>query len=561
MKSVKTKAAVIFMTAVMFANLFLQTGCNTRESKDIAEIQSVTEQFVETYASGNTKEMADLVDGKFSYNFNTSNKDLAEVILKFASKAKVEEFKSVEVDRKELKAKARVSLTYLDMNEFYKGRSNSYMSKTDYLTEIDNYKDLSDTYLTFNYVFDEDEGRWLIKKVSAEKYGNLYDSYWLINIASISAEEAREGFEGIIDGLAMGNLEQPYYSFDLADVRVLDDTDLDDPYVNEAAKEFVKAYYSYIAEQGYSVDIPDDYPYRALISGSAPSKKAILEYFSSDEHVEEMCMAVIRSLYMISSTTDEEIWNQYYAETYYDLAKQIPYMTSEEYVVIFVVDPGKDDPKIYTDDMVFPIYPDEVERAVNISDEQYLNGLQKAAEALYYAGELSRKDYEEILLETENTKNVSIDRQQNEIINDNVNWVGTANYYNQAVNTCEVLPGWSDGSIVYGISETDRSGVYMQYSKEPGWLNTAGYNLNNGNITVLLLYDHVFDKGTKLMYDWYVNGDHYGDTVTFTVEEDGTVEFEITMPDKSIPRYGNVEFRLWEEGRSHVIAYVSLIQT
>ena len=552
---------MIFMTAVMFANLFLQTGCNTRESKDIAEIQSVTEQFVETYASGNTKEMADLVDGKFSYNFNTSNKDLAEVILKFASKAKVEEFKSVEVDRKELKAKARVSLTYLDMNEFYKGRSNSYMSKTDYLTEIDNYKDLSDTYLTFNYVFDEDEGRWLIKKVSAEKYGNLYDSYWLINIASISAEEAREGFEGIIDGLAMGNLEQPYYSFDLADVRVLDDTDLDDPYVNEAAKEFVKAYYSYIAEQGYSVDIPDDYPYRALISGSAPSKKAILEYFSSDEHVEEMCMAVIRSLYMISSTTDEEIWNQYYAETYYDLAKQIPYMTSEEYVVIFVVDPGKDDPKIYTDDMVFPIYPDEVERAVNISDEQYLNGLQKAAEALYYAGELSRKDYEEILLETENTKNVSIDRQQNEIINDNVNWVGTANYYNQAVNTCEVLPGWSDGSIIYGISGTDRSGVYMQYSKEPGWLNTAGYNLNNGDITVLLLYDHVFDKGTKLMYDWYVNGDHYGDTVTFTVEEDGTVEFEFTMPDKSIPRYGTVEFRLWEEGHSHVIAYVSLIQT
>jgi hypothetical protein len=561
MKSVKTKAAVIFMTAVMFANLFLQTGCNTREAKDIAEIQSITEQFVETYASGNTKDMADLVDGKFSYNFNTSNKDLAEVILKFASKAKVEEFKSVEVDRKELKAKARVRLTYLDMYEFFKGRSISYMSKTDYLTEIDYYKDLSDTNLTFNYVFDEDEGRWLIKKVSAEKYGDLYDSYGLINIASISAEEARKAFEGIIDGLAMGILDQPYYSFNLEEVRVLDDTDLDNPYINEAAKEFVKAYYSYIAAQGYSIDIPDDYPYRALISGSAPSKEAILDYFSSDEHVEEMCMGVIRSLYMVSSMSDEEIWNQYYAETYYDLAKQIPYMASEEYVVIFMVDPGCDNPAIYTDDMVFPIYPDEVERAVNISDERYLNGLQKAAEALYFAGELSQQDYEEILLELENTKNSSTDSQQDEIINDNVIWEGTANYNNQAFNTVEVMPGWSDGSIVYGISGTDSSGVYMQYSKEPGWLNTAGYNLDNGDITVLLLYDHVFDKGTTLMYDWYVNGDHYGDSVTFTVEEDGTVEFEITMPDKSIPRYGTVEFRLWEEGHSHVIAYVSLIQT
>ena len=558
MKNAKNKAVALLMTAALLMSALLQTGC-TSEARDIAKIEELTGQFIEAFAAGDSDDVEDLIDGDFSYGY--SDKDRAEIILTMASKTEIEEFRNVEINREKKTAKARIKISYFDVYEFARAHDNSFMSKDEYMEAVEDYDDLSKANLSLSFVFDDDEGKWLIKEASAEKYQELFRYEYWIELAMISAEEAREGFEGIIDGLAMGNLEQPYYSFDLADVRVLDDTDLDDPYVNEAAKEFVKAYYSYIAEQGYSVDIPDDYPYRALISGSAPSKKAILEYFSSDEHVEEMCMAVIRSLYMISSTTDEEIWNQYYAETYYDLAKQIPYMTSEEYVVIFMVDPGKDDPKIYTDDMVFPIYPDEVERAVNISDEQYLNGLQKAAEALYYAGELSRKDYEEILLETENTKNVSIDRQQNEIINDNVNWVGTANCYNQAVNTCEVLPGWSDGSIVYGISGTDRSGVYMQYSKEPGWLNTAGYNLNNGDITVLLLYDHVFDKGTKLMYDWYVNGDHYGDTVTFTVEEDGTVEFEFTMPDKSIPRYGNVEFRLWEEGRSHVIAYVSLIQT
>ena len=558
MKNAKNKAVALLMTAALLMSALLQTGC-TSEARDIAKIEELTGQFIEAFAAGDSDDVEDLIDGDFSYGY--SDKDRAEIILTMASKTEIEEFRNVEINREKKTAKARIKISYLDVYEFARAHDNSFMSKDEYMEAVEDYDDLSKANLSLSFVFDDDEGKWLIKEASAEKYQELFRYEYWIELAMISAEEAREGFEGIIDGLAMGNLEQPYYSFDLADVRVLDDTDLDDPYVNEAAKEFVKAYYSYIAEQGYSVDIPDDYPYRALISGSAPSKKAILEYFSSDEHVEEMCMAVIRSLYMISSTTDEEIWNQYYAETYYDLAKQIPYMTSEEYVVIFMVDPGKDDPKIYTDDMVFPIYPDEVERAVNISDEQYLNGLQKAAEALYYAGELSRKDYEEILLETENTKNVSIDRQQNEIINDNVNWVGTANCYNQAVNTCEVLPGWSDGSIVYGISGTDRSGVYMQYSKEPGWLNTAGYNLNNGDITVLLLYDHVFDKGTKLMYDWYVNGDHYGDTVTFTVEEDGTVEFEFTMPDKSIPRYGNVEFRLWEEGRSHVIAYVSLTQT
>jgi len=558
MKNAMKRAVGLLMTAALLMSALLQTGCS-REAKDVAAVKDTVEQFIETFAKGDSDDVEDLIDGDFSYGY--SDKDAAELLLKMASKTKIESFKSVEIDRQKMTAKARFKISYINVYEFARAHDYDYLSKDEYAKAISSYKDLSKENFSFNLVFDKEEGCWLIKEASAEKYKELFERENWITLATISPEEARTAFEGIIGGLAQGNIDQPYYSFDMEDIMIFDDNYPHDPVVYEAALEFTKAYYSYIAEQGYSVDIPDDYPYRALISGSAPSKKAILEYFSSDEHVEEMCMAVIRSLYMISSTTDEEIWNQYYAETYYDLAKQIPYMTSEEYVVIFMVDPGKDDPKIYTDDMVFPIYPDEVERAVNISDEQYLNGLQKAAEALYYAGELSRKDYEEILLETENTKNVSIDRQQNEIINDNVNWVGTANCYNQAVNTCEVLPGWSDGSIVYGISGTDRSGVYMQYSKEPGWLNTAGYNLNNGDITVLLLYDHVFDKGTKLMYDWYVNGDHYGDTVTFTVEEDGTVEFEFTMPDKSIPRYGNVEFRLWEEGRSHVIAYVSLIQT
>ena len=560
MKSIKTKAVGILLTAAVFANLFLQTGCNTREAKDIQEIQSVTEQFVETYSSGNTRDMKDIVDGDFSYNFNVGNKDLAEVILSFASKAEVEEFKSVEVDRKELKAKARFRVSYLDMYEFFKGRSNTYMSKADYLAEIDDYDDMSTANLTFNYVFDEDEGRWMIKKVSAEKYGDLYDSYWLINIASISAEEARAGFEGIITGLAQGKLDQPDYSFDLHDVRLFDEADFDNSCVNEAAAEFTKAYYAYIDDHGYSVDIPDDYPYRALISGSAPSKEAILDYVSSDEHVIELCMAVIRSQYNTVNMTGEDIWNQYYAGIYYDLAKQIPYMASDEYVVIFHVDPGKDDPKIFTDDMVFPIYPDEADRAYHISDEQYLTCLQKAAESLFYAGEITQRQYDEILKEIENTRN-EFNNQQGPNGNNYITWEGTADCYNQAVNTYEYTPDWSDGTLVYGSSDVDRQGVYMFYSKEPGWLNTAGYNLSYNNINILLKYDHVFAKGTTLIYDWYVNGDKYGDSITFTVEEDGTTEFTLTMPDKEIPRYGTVELRLWEEGHGHVIAYVTLTQT
>lgn len=558
MKNAKKKAVGLLMTAALLVNALLQTGCNTREAKDIEEIRNVTEQFVETFATGNTKDMKDLVDGKFSYYFSTDNKDLAEVIFKFASQARIEDYKSVEVDRRELKAKARFKISYIDMYEFSKDMEYTYMSKADYLNEIDDYEDRDIANLTFNYIFDEDEGRWLIKEASAEKYSELYGSYWAVNISSISAEEAKAGFNGIIDGLALGNLDQPLYTFDLADVRIFDESDIDNPVINEAAEEFVKAYYSYVRDHGYSVDIPDDYPYRALISGSVPSKEAILDYFSSDERVIELCMAVIRSQYITGSLNQEDIWDQYYAGFYYDIAKQIPFMEEEEYVVIFQVNPGSSNPMIYTDDMVFPIYPDEADRAFHISDEQYLKCLQKAAESLYLAGEITRQQYDEILKEIDNTRN-DINFQQSN--NDYITWEGTANCYNQAVNTYEYVPDWSDGTLVYGISDVDRQGVYMFYSKEPGWLNTAGYNLSYNNINILLKYDHIFAKGTTLIYDWYVNGDKYGDSITFTVEEDGTTEFVLTMPDKEIPRYGTVELRLWEENHSHVIAYVTLTQT
>ena len=61
--------------------------------------------------------------------------------------------------------------------------------------------------------------------------------------------------------------------------------------------------------------------------------------------------------------------------------------------------------------------------------------------------------------------------------------------------------------------------------------------------------------------DWYVDGEHYGDSVSFKVEEDGTVDFEFTLPDVQIRKYGTCEFRLWEADHAHVIAYVKLTKT
>ena len=73
--------------------------------------------------------------------------------------------------------------------------------------------------------------------------------------------------------------------------------------------------------------------------------------------------------------------------------------------------------------------------------------------------------------------------------------------------------------------------------------------------------DHKFDKDTVLEYDWYLNGERVVTAETITVDENYDGIFEFTMPVKHIKNVYTCEFRLWEEGHSHVISYVELTQT
>lgn len=555
MKNAMKKAVGLLMTAALLMSVLLQTGCS-REAKDVAAVKDTVEQFIETFAKGDSDDVEDLIDGDFSYGY--SDKDAAELLLKMASKTKIESFKSVEIDRQKMTAKARFKISYINVYEFARAHDYDYLSKDEYAKAISSYKDLSKENFSFNLVFDKEKGCWLIKEASAEKYKELFERENWITLATISPEEARTAFEGIIGGLAQGNIDQPYYSFDMEDIMIFDDNYPHDPVVYEAALEFTKAYYSYVEDHGYSVDIPADYPYRALISGYVPSKKGILTYISSDEYMTEMCKAIIRDSYGTSNLSEEEIWNQFYAGIYYDLAEKIPNIAGEEYVVIFQIDNTIQNPKIYTYDMVFPIYPDEVLSAFQYSEERYTECYKTAADTLYRDGEINRKQYDAIINDIDG---YSSNKPAAVTGAEYINWQGTGNYANQAVNTYEYVPDWSDGTLVYGVSEADRQGILMHYSKEPGWLNTAGYHIGLEGVTVMVTFDHKFQSGTKLVYDWYIDGETYGDSVTFTVQEDGTTDFEFTFPDPDIRGYSTCELRLWEEGHSHVIAYVLLIQT
>ena len=128
MKNVKKRAVGLLLTAALLASALLPAGCKSRESKDIEQIKEVTEQFFEAYASGNTKDMEDLVDGDFSYNFYDDDKDKAEVVFKVASKTEIEEFKSIEVDRKNLRVFGIHAME--GINEIYPRPSESAIKNT-----------------------------------------------------------------------------------------------------------------------------------------------------------------------------------------------------------------------------------------------------------------------------------------------------------------------------------------------------------------------------------------------------------------------------------------------
>ena len=140
-------------------------------------------------------------------------------------------------------------------------------------------------------------------------------------------------------------------------------------------------------------------------------------------------------------------------------------------------------------------------------------------------------------------------------------WKGSSEFPNQAVNVKEETPEWSEGKIIYGTSDPDKNGISMLYSKQPGWLNTAGYNLSETGITVMVKYDKKFAKGTELEFDWDINGSTQQYAVPFVVPEDGADEFFFTIPAKLVSAGDTAEFRLWEKGHAHVIAYVKLTKT
>lgn len=554
--SLRRKAAAVLLSAVLSISAVMTAGCGISQAKDEAMLQDLSARFIEAVKSGDEDEIEELTGKEYSYTFKDESK--AGIVMQMASKTEIEEYKSIQVDREHNKAKVRLKLSYFSLNDFV--RDEGYMmTEEEYTEKIDAYETRVTDYFSISFKLSED-GSWIIDDSAVTRLMSKIDRPYYIQIATISAADAEAAVEGLFAGLAEGDFDQEYYTLDLAEMRAFDDGMYNSDLLDEAVGEFTKAYIGYIVDNGMTCE-PEgsfEYAYTYNITGKAPSSDDILAYLSSDERVTEAYMAAIRIESGCSYMTEDEIWSSMYAEIYFDLAKKIPDMDGEDYSQTIYFDTTAYDPEIVLGWSILPFTSYDMVGAGAVSDAQAQECYIQAVTNLYLAGELTEEQYNEYLDTSEDNDEGSGDFQ-NEV--GFIDWPGTEDHPNQAVLVYEYIPDWSDGTLIYGASDTDENGIYMHYSKEPGWLNTAGYCIDDDGITIMVTFDKSFTMGTVLEYDWELGDEDYGETEQFTVQENGQNTFEFTLPVDSVPTPGGVEFRLWEQGHSHVIAYVYLIQT
>ena len=554
--SLRRKAAAVLLSAVLSISAVMTAGCGISQAKDEAMLQDLSARFIEAVKSGDEDEIEELTGKEYSYTFKDESK--AGIVMQMASKTEIEEYKSIQVDREHNKAKVRLKLSYFSLNDFV--RDEGYMmTEEEYTEKIDAYETRVTDYFSISFKLSED-GSWIIDDSAVTRLMSKIDRPYYIQIATISAADAEAAVEGLFAGLAEGDFDQEYYTLDLAEMRAFDDGMYNSDLLDEAVGEFTKAYIGYIVDNGMTCE-PEgsfEYAYTYNITGKAPSSDDILAYLSSDERVTEAYMAAIRIESGCSDMTEDEIWSSMYAEIYFDLAKKIPDMDGEDYSQTIYFDTTAYDPEIVLGWSLLPFTSYDMVGAGAVSDAQAQECYIQAVTNLYLAGELTEEQYNEYLDTSEDNDEGAGDFQ-NEV--GFIDWPGTEAHPNQAVLVYEYIPDWSDGTLIYGASDTDENGIYMHYSKEPGWLNTAGYCIDDDGITIMVTFDKSFTMGTVLEYDWELGDEDYGETEQFTVQENGQNTFEFTLPVDSVPTPGGVEFRLWEQGHSHVIAYVYLIQT
>ena len=556
----KKRVRTILLAAAMLISAVLPAGCMSKEAKIELELQYKTEEFIAEFASGDINKMEDLVDGRFDYSISIATKK--DIMLKLASKTEVDKYENFEVDTKAGKAKLRTKISYIDIFEFGRDKNNRGISIEECMANVDTYEKRETANFTFNFVRGDD-GSWKVKDTTAERYEDLFNHQYLLSVMALSKDKAKEACLDVFSRIARGEFNQQMFVFDIEDVGAMNTWNRDVADIKDAMTEFSKAYFTFFVEHGLTIEETSN-AYEYKITGYVPSKEGLMSYYASDEYAIESNMAAIRAENAANDNKRQAVWDSFIAGIYYDMAKMIPDLMGEEYSITLKVVNDGNEVKIKAKSALCSITTDDIFAAPKYDYNQDKAARKKAIQALFDAGELTRAQYDKYMSEFREDGKDNAPQQTTVVDASNgvIYWQGVDGYPNQAVNVKEEAPSWSDGNLIYGTSTRDQAGISMHYSKEPGWLNTAGYNVSTAGTAIMLKYDKKLTKGTKLVFDWTINGKDYQTNVVYTVTdtqaESGVFIFALASEMKA----GDVvEFRLWEEGHNHVIAYVKLTKT
>ena len=507
----KRRIRTVLLAAALLLTSVFSSGCVSRKNKDMVTLQYKIEEFMDKFASGDNNAIEDLVDGRFDYQISSARN--SELLLKFSSKTEIEEYETFEIDRKAGKAKVRAKISYIEISNFTREKENRNLTKEEFIEKIDSYKERSTAHFTFNFVLDD--GDWLIKDISAERYEKLFNRPYNLSVQLINKDQAKKACLDVFDKLAKGEFKQQNFTYNTEELMAFNNWGRTEPVIMDAVTGFAKAYFSFIVSNGLTVEeTKTSLQYK--VTGYAPSKEALLSYYASDEYTIASCKATIRAEIAKNDQDRQAVWDAYIAEIYTDMTKQIPNLMGEEYSAVLKVNATGDKVSIIAKSSLFNITTDDIFAAPKYDYSKEKACRKKAIQALYEAGELTRAQYDKYMSEYRNDGRDNAPQQTTVVDtkNGNINWQGADGYPNQAVNVKEEVPSWSDGNLIYGTSKRDSAGISMHYSKEPGWLDTAGYNVSKDGTAIMLKFDKKFTKGTKLVFDWTVNGRDYQEFIS-----------------------------------------------
>lgn len=551
MKYKKTAASVMALAVILSA-----TGCNNHEEEYTEEIKNITEDYLAALAEDDDRTIEDITDdydyGEDSPMSTRYDHDFVYEIIKTAiSRTEITEWGEAEFNDDMTEVQIDATFSYIDLDDFADSFDSIYISEDDYSEALESYDELEETTITLKFVFDEDDEQWLLSKKSADRIMGLFEGGFdaLPDPVPVTPDDAEEIFIAALEQMADGNFSNLPFDYYLDDWRVFENMTprYEGDTAHEPVEEFVSEYIYYILDHDY--EIIQTEPYCFMLTGKAPSGDDLYQSMTTDEFITENLTIGLMNSYT-GSLSDDDLLYERECLIYDTLSAALSSCSAEDYSIVFYYDiySSSEKPIFIDGDLIPSPYNGYYEAEHNVGQDQYMDCITAAAGNLYNNGELNEDEYD-LLVSLLTPENLGFTTDDS---------VSPSGHPNQAVGTYEQVPDWcTDGSMVYGYSNPDANGIWMHYSKEPGVLDTVAYYLDDEGLWITVTYP-TYDLGPDLTVDWHINGELVVDNKPIP-HEDGQTEFEIFLAWDSIPSPGSFyEFRLWENGHSHVLAYVTI---